>query len=136
VLGAGPWAVAATQVGRLGLRSLTIASPNRPASERLAQHVAAGIAMYPSSLDDPRLPQAIADADLILHCGGGATLDPRLLGPAHTLVEVAAETSLAVAVERAGGHVVPHAAIVHERLVAQLHHIMGLRLDLSALDRA
>jgi shikimate 5-dehydrogenase len=133
IVGGGPWAAAATQVVRLGLRTLTIAAANRPASERLAQQVPAGVQVHALSLDDERLAAAISAADLVLHCAAGASIDPRLLSPAHTLVEAYGETSLAVAVERVGGQVVPHRLVAQQRLAAQLHHVTGLKIDLTGL---
>ena len=74
-----------------------------------------------------------ARADLLLICDPKLRLEPRLLQPYHTLVEVAGESSLAVALERIGGQVVLHKKVKAYHLSAQLEFITGRKYKLEGL---
>jgi shikimate dehydrogenase len=129
ILGSGPAAFAATQVARLGLTSVVVAAPDRPAAERVARALPAGVEAHALSLDEDRFLDQLQRADLIVHCGTDARVDPRRLEPFHTLVEAAGETNLSIALERAGGQVVPYSTVSSYTLAAQLEFVTGLKFD-------
>ncbi len=133
VLGGGASASAAVQVARAGVKSLTIAAPDRPHAERLAKHAPAGVVVRCISLEEAALLEALERADLLLICDAKLRLEPRLLQPYHTLVEVAGESSLAVALERIGGQVVLHKKIRAHHLSAQLEFVTGRKFKLEGL---
>ena len=134
VLCGGPAALAATQLARTGLRAIVLAAPDRPAAERLARAVPAGIETHAVTLEESRLDDLLATADLLVHASADARLDPRKLGPFHTLLEAATETSLAVSLERAGGQVIAHRAVAAAALAARLEFVTGVRLDPAELE--
>ena len=133
VLGGGATASAAVQIARVGVKSLTIAAPDRPHAERLARQAPAGVAIRTISLEDSALFETLERADLLLICDAKLRLEPRLLQPYHTLVEVAGETSLAVALERIGGQTVTHKKIKAHHLAAQLEYVTGRKFKLEGL---
>ncbi len=133
ILGGDASASAAVQVARAGVKSLTIAAPDRPNAERLAKFAPAGVNVRGISLEEPALLEALERADLLLICDAKLRLDPRLLQPYHTLIEVAGETSLAVALERIGGQVLAHKKVVAHHLAAQLEFVTGRKLKLEGL---
>jgi shikimate 5-dehydrogenase len=133
VLGGGATASAAVQIARAGVKSLTIAAPDRPHAERLAKFAPAGVMVRSISLEEPAFLEALERADLLLICDPKLRLEPRLLQPYHTLVEIAGETSLAVALERIGGQVVAHKKVRAFHLSAQLEFVTGRKLKLEGL---
>ncbi len=133
VLGGGASASAAVQVARVGVKSLTIAAPDRPHAERLAKHAPAGVLVRCISLEEPALLEALERADLLLITDPKLRLEPRLLQPYHTLVEVAGESSLSVALERIGVQVLLHRTIRAHHLAAQLEFVTGRKLKLEGL---
>ena len=133
VLGGGATASAAVQIARAGVKSLTIAAPDRPHAERLARFAPAGVMIHSISLEEPALLEALERADLLLICDAKLRLEPRFLQPYHTLVEIAGETSLAVALERIGGQVVAHKKVRAHHLSAQLEYVTGRKLKLEGL---
>ncbi len=133
ILGGGPVASAALQLARVGLKTLTIAAPDRPAAEALARKVSAGVTAHAISLDEPTVVTALEKADLIVSADPGLRLDARLLQPFHTLIEAGGETALAVAVERSGAQVIPYAEIRAHHLAAQLSFVTGWSFDYRSL---
>jgi shikimate 5-dehydrogenase len=133
ILGGGAVSSAALQLARVGLKTLTIAAPDRPAAEFLARKVPAGVTAHAISLEEPTLVTALERADLIVSADAGLRLEPRLLQPFHTLIEAAGETALSVALERAGAQVIPHREIRAHHLGAQLEFVTGWKFDWRAL---
>ena len=133
ILGGGAAASAAIQLARVGLKTLTIAAPDRPAAEALARGVPAGVTAHAITLDEPTVVTALEKADLIVSADAGLRIDARLLQPFHTLIEAAGETALAVAVERAGAQVVPYKEIRAHQLSAQIEFVTGWKLEYRKL---
>ena len=133
ILGGGAVASAAVQLARAGLRTLTIAAPSRPAAEALARTAPAGITVHAISLDEPTVLTALEKADLIVSADPTVRLDARLLQPFHTLLEAAGESALSVALERAGGQVIPYREVRAQHLSAQLEFVTGWKYDSRAL---
>ncbi len=133
VIGGGAAASAAVQVARAGLKSLTIAAPDRPHAEKLARNAPAGVVTRTMTWEEPDFLEAIERADLILICEPKVRLDPRLLQPYHTLAEVVSETSLSVALERIGGQTIPFRKIRAQHLAAQLEFVTGRKFRLEGL---
>ncbi|MFN3266758.1 MAG: hypothetical protein ACK41E_07960 [Deinococcales bacterium] len=133
VIGGDASASAAVQVARAGVKNLTIAAPDRPHAERLARYAPAGVSIRAISSFEPAFAQALERADLLLLCDQKFMLEPRHLQPYHTLIEVAAESSLSVALERIGGQIISHKTVQKHHLAAQLEFVIGRRLKLDAL---
>ncbi len=133
ILGGGAAAHAAMALARTGVRTLTIAAPDRPQAEHLARTAPAGITVHAVSLDEPTVHTALERADLIVSADPALRVDARLLQPFHTLLEAAGESALGVALERAGGQVIPHRDVRAEHLAAQLEFVTGWKYDHRAL---
>ncbi len=133
VVGSGSVAMAATQLARQGFKTVTIAATDRPAAEKLARALPAGVSSFTLTLEEPRLADVLERADLIVHCGPDARLNPALLQPYHTLLEAACETNLSVAIERAGGNVIPYSLVAAHKLSAQLEFVTAIKFDPALL---
>ncbi len=133
VIGGGASASAAVQVARAGVKSLTIAAPDRPHAERLARFAPAGVNLHSISMEEPAFLESLERADLLLICDPNLRLEPRLLQPYHTLVEVAGDSSLSVALERIGGQTVAYKKVKAHHLAAQLEFVTGRKLKLEGL---
>jgi shikimate dehydrogenase len=129
ILGGGSVAMAATQLARQGFKTITIAAPDRPAAEKLARLLPAGVTSHPLTFEEPRLHDVLERADLIVHCSSDARLNPALLQPYHTLLEACEETNLAVALERTGGNVIPYPRVAAHALAAQLEFVTAIKYD-------
>ena len=53
--------------------------------------------------------------------------------PYHTLLEACGETNLSVALERAGGQVIPFSSVRSHHLAAQLEFVTGWKFDVASL---
>jgi shikimate 5-dehydrogenase len=133
ILGGGPAAFAGVALARAGVRTLTIAATDRPRAEALMRAVPAGVTVHAVSLDEPTVLTALERADLIVSTDPALRVDARLLQPFHTLLESAGESALGVALERAGGQVIPYRTVRAEHLAKQLEFVTGHRYDPRAL---
>ncbi len=133
VLGGGAVAFAATQLARVGFKTMTFAAPDRPAAEKLARAVPAGVTTRALTFEEPSLLDALERADLLVHCSPDVHLDARHLQPYHTLLEAHSETSLAVGLERAGGNVIGFKLSNAHHLAAQLEFVTSIKFDPASL---
>lgn len=133
LIGGDASASAAVQVARAGVKNLTIAAPDRPHAERLARHAPAGVTLRAISSFESAFLEALERADLLLLCEQNPLLEPRHLQPYHTLIEVAGESSLSVALERIGGQVISHKTVQKHHLAAQLEFVTGRKINLTGL---
>ena len=133
ILGGGPHALAATQLARAGLRTITIAAPDRPAAERIAKSLPAGVFSETLAMAEPRLRDVLETADLLVVASADVRVEPSLMQPYHTILEAAGETSLAVALERVGGQVIPSATVRAHHLAAQIEFATGYKFDPAIL---
>ncbi len=133
ILGGGAIAFAATQLARVGFKTMTFAAPDRPAAEKLARVVPAGVTTRALTFEEPSLIDALEKADLLVHCSSDVTLDARFLQPYHTLLEAHSETSLAVGLERAGGNVIGFRHTAAHHLAAQLEFVTSSKFDPASL---
>jgi shikimate dehydrogenase len=133
VLGGGAVAFAATQLARTGFKTMTFAAPDRPAAEKLAKAVPAGVTTRALTFEEPSLLDALERADLLVHCSPDVYLDARHLQPYHTLLEAHSETSLAVGLERAGGNVIGFKLANAHHLAAQLEFVTSIKFDPASL---
>jgi shikimate dehydrogenase len=133
ILGGGSAASAAVQLARAGLKTLTIAAQDRPAAEKLARHVPAGVSVRAISLNESALNDALEKADLLVICEPDLRMDSRLLQPYHMLLELSGETPLSVALERVGGRVIDWKQVSAHHLAAQLEFVTGMKFAASSL---
>jgi shikimate dehydrogenase len=133
ILGGGAVAFAATQLARAGFKTMTFAAPDRPAAEKLARAVPAGVSTIALSIEEPNLIDALERADLLVHCSPDVQLDARFLQPYHTLLEAHSQTSLAVGMERAGGQVIEFKQVSAQHLAAQLEFVTSVKYDPKTL---
>lgn len=133
ILGGGAVASAAIQLARLGVQTLTLAAPDRPAAEALARKAPAGITVHAIALEEPTLITALEKADLVVSADTSVRLDARLVQPFHTWVEAAGDTALSVALERAGAQVIAYNEVRAHHLAAQLQFVTGWKFDYRQL---
>ena len=72
-------------------------------------------------------------ADVLVHASLDVKLKPTQMQPYHTLLEASGETNLSVALERAGGQVIPFSSVRSHHLAAQLEFVTGWKFDAASL---
>jgi shikimate dehydrogenase len=132
ILGSSPVGFAATQLARAGFKTITVVGANRPAAEKLAKALPAGVYQDALSQDDSRLSDVLERADVLVHASADVKLKPTQMQPYHTLLEASGETNLAVALERAGGQVIPYSSVRTHHLAAQLEFVTGWKFEASS----
>jgi shikimate dehydrogenase len=133
ILGSSPVGFAATQLARAGFKTITVVGANRPAAEKLAKALPAGVYQDALSQDDSRLSDVLERADVLVHASTDVKLKPSQMQPYHTLLEACGETNLGVALERAGGQVIGFSSVRAHHLAAQLEVVTGWKFDALGL---
>jgi shikimate 5-dehydrogenase len=132
VLGTGPLARAVSrELSSLGVRRLAVVAKNRPVAEQAAQGIAASTEFIAKAEGDPLAQGLIERADLLVRIDASMRVDPLLLGPHLSVVDLSPDvlSPLRQQALGLGALGIGLREVQAHQLALSLGHILGGRLE-------